>query len=294
MSTENIQPKTFYSLKETRNKNSQHKRDKENALSREMAFIDSKDLWISKSLYSNICFFLLFGSILWGVLLWGEHGFKTFFSFFVSSLMFMVGVASLCHKNRWLLWKLFIRYWRWYYLPVSMISIAIVAGLATEICSLSPIFRYGWWSFFGGQGSIATASILHPLGIMAYMPYLIISTMFFSLPYFAYGEEVDYRKGLEKHNLFHRFKRSVVFGLTHLTMGIPLGVAIALIFGGFVFTGCYLLHIRQIKKEHKKINYVIEKHCQHRATLHAMALHANYNIIAFLMIAGFLAFHKFH
>ena len=49
-----------------------------------------------------------------------------------------------------------------------------------------------------------------------------------------------FRRGAELRSRAANARRSVLFGLVHALIGIPIGVAMALSVGGFYFTWAYL------------------------------------------------------
>lgn len=102
-----------------------------------------------------------------------------------------------------------------------------------------PLLSFGWWSLLGGEGSIAAGDTGSGRGADV-VSVLVISIVLLALPIFAHLEEQVFRKGAEGRTLRQNSVRAVKFGLVHLVMGIPIGVALALAIGGGVFTWAYL------------------------------------------------------
>ena len=93
---------------------------------------------------------------------------------------------------------------------------------------------------FGEEGTDAVIGnlLLSPLDYTwLAVPFVLL--MFFLLPRLAAVEEGIFRRGTRDWR--DGVVRSVVFGLVHLTMGIPLGAALALSLGGLWFTRQYFL-----------------------------------------------------
>jgi hypothetical protein len=96
--------------------------------------------------------------------------------------------------------------------------------------------------------------------------------MVFSIPYLAKIEEVIFREGVI--DIGSRIKKSIIFGMVHMVMGIPLFVAMLLCITGYIFSVRY---VRSYKKFGSEV-----------ALLHATSLHMKYNFI--LITIGCLSF----
>jgi hypothetical protein len=94
-----------------------------------------------------------------------------------------------------------------------------------------------------------------------YTPVLFVALLIPLLPLFAEREEEAFRMGAEGWSRPRRVRRSVEFGLVHLIMGIPIGVALALSLGGGYFTWAYLRGYRAGGRRAA----VIESTCSHLA-----------------------------
>jgi len=106
-----------------------------------------------------------------------------------------------------------------------------------------PGLDFGWWTALGGQGNPvvgvgrpgATPGVLETL-----VPVVFVTLLVLGLPLLVEGEEWVFRRGAQHRTRAANARRSVLFGLVHAVVGIPIGVALALSVGGFYFTWAYL------------------------------------------------------
>jgi len=119
-----------------------------------------------------------------------------------------------------------------------LVPVIVIAGVLIRL----PVLGWGWWSAIGGQGSvvlgqsattgstpIATATAIAFLAAIAVLA-----------PELAWREELAFRAGSEHRTPRQRLTVAALFGAAHLTMGIPIGAAVALAGGGLYFTRRYL------------------------------------------------------
>lgn len=117
-----------------------------------------------------------------------------------------------------------------------------VLFVATPLVQV-PGLDFGWWTALGGQGNPvvgvgrpeATPGVLETL-----VPVVFVTLLILGLPLLVEGEEWVFRRGAQHRTRAANARRSVLFGLVHAVVGIPVGVAIALSVGGFYFTWAYL------------------------------------------------------
>lgn len=120
--------------------------------------------------------------------------------------------------------------------------LALVIAAAAGLLALNnPILDWGWWSAVAAQagdtsggGNIITAPFSYPLLVPPFVLLLILV-----LPRLAYSEEMTFRRGTRSWR--DGALRSLGFGLIHLTVGVPVAVALALSIGGLWFTRQYFL-----------------------------------------------------
>jgi hypothetical protein len=133
-------------------------------------------------------------------------------------------------------------------------AIPVLAGVlfvATPLLQV-PGLDFGWWTALGGQGNPvvgvgrpeATPGILETL-----IPVVFVTLLILGLPLLVEGEEWVFRRGAQHRNRAANARRSVLFGLVHAVVGIPIGVALALSIGGFYFTWAYLRVWRRTESE---------------------------------------------
>ena len=168
---------------------------------------------------------------------------------------------KMFRKDKSLL-KLYIKCgWDWVWGFLLVISVLVSIGF---IISLNPPFwlKFSWISFIsGGQSQNLVTSPM----TSGYVPLVILFwvLMTFSLPYLAKMEEVMFREGVI--DLGSRIKKSIIFGMVHMVMGIPLFVAMLLCITGFIFSIRYCKVYRVLGSE--------------EALLASTSLHMKYNFI---------------
>ncbi len=121
-----------------------------------------------------------------------------------------------------------------------VVVLALVVAVAAMLLSWgNPVLDWGWWQWIAGLadqpgngGTILAAPLSYPLLIPVLFALLVPM-----LPRLALSEELLFRRGTR--SWWSGVVRSIVFGLAHLTMGIPIGLALALSVGGLWFTYQY-------------------------------------------------------
>jgi hypothetical protein len=157
--------------------------------------------------------------------------------------------------------------------PLVFIVVIVAAVLLVQVPGLS----FGWWTAIGGTGNVITGGTERSsLGALQWLaPVFFLSLIIPLLPLFAEREEHMFREGAEDWSTGRRVRRSVEFGLVHLIMGIPIGVALALSLGGGYFTWAYLRGYRA--SGGSRAAAVLESTCSHLAY--------NLSIIGLLLVA---------
>lgn len=119
--------------------------------------------------------------------------------------------------------------------------LAAVMAVATALLEV-PGLDFGWWTAIGGEGNPAVGvgreGAAGPLE--AVLPIIFMSLLLVGLPLLVEGEEWVFRRGAERRGRAANLRRSVLFGLVHALVGVPIGVALALSVGGAYFTWAYL------------------------------------------------------
>lgn len=125
--------------------------------------------------------------------------------------------------------------------PVLVVVVVTFVALA-EIPGLS----WGWWSALGGTGNPAFGGAPEgstgPFEVV--IPIVFAALLLVGLPLLVEAEEWIFRRGAQLRSRAANFRRSVIFGLVHALIGVPLAAALALTVGGLYFTAAYLRAFR--------------------------------------------------
>lgn len=121
-----------------------------------------------------------------------------------------------------------------------LLLLAVIVILIIILMAYIPFLAWGWWSLFssdGMAGNILIAPFIRyiesPSRIVVALILLFFLEVSVMLPFLAKEEEDLFRKG---HNDWRSIsKQSVIFGLAHLAVGIPIAAGIVLILPGFFF-----------------------------------------------------------
>ena len=117
-----------------------------------------------------------------------------------------------------------------------------VLAVATPLLQI-PGLDFGWWTAIGGEGNPAVGvgrESATPGALVTIIPVVFVTLLLIGLPLLVEGEEWVFRRGAQHRGRAANARRSVLFGLVHAIVGIPIGVALALSVGGFYFTWAYL------------------------------------------------------
>ena len=178
---------------------------------------------------------------------------------------------NLTNRVVWQQWGVLVRHATWSdLLTVPCLILAVVAAALAfhALAGVSPwlsFLDWGWWSMLGGTGNLITGQTSSGPGWMGYAPVVIIPVLLINIPRLAHSEEEQYRFGSEAQSWSQRLWTALKFGLVHLVMGIPVGVALALSIAGLGFLGVYLSAFQKT-------------HSAFFATERAGAFHAAYNL----------------
>lgn len=153
-----------------------------------------------------------------------------------------LAVRSERLRRRWLEVVRGLRLRHFALAPVALAGVVVVMTVLLQV----PPLRWGWWSALGGSGNVIVGtSERSSLGALQWLaPLVFLALLLPLLPLFAEREERMFRQGAESWSRGRRARRALEFGLVHLIMGIPVGVALALSVGGGYFTWAYLRGFR--------------------------------------------------
>jgi len=106
----------------------------------------------------------------------------------------------------------------------------------------SPLFKYGWMNLFlGMSGNMYIAPIVEltsaDISWVRILPFMFFLLFLVAVPFMAQIEEKIFRKG--HYEWPDMVKMSVVFGLIHCVVGVPLASGIALIGSGLFYAHKY-------------------------------------------------------
>lgn len=145
--------------------------------------------------------------------------------------------------------------WRRFSFRMLVECFVVLTGVLTIVIALThylPFTSTGWLDFVvEGGGNIFIA----PVAAGSKSSYLLVrllvpvffAVLMLALPFLAETEEQAFRRG---HLLWRSIaEKSVVFGLVHMIVGVPLAAAIGLIGMGFFYAHVYRsAHMKTIRK----------------------------------------------
>jgi hypothetical protein len=140
-----------------------------------------------------------------------------------------------------------------------------------------PGLDFGWWTALGGTGNPVVG--VGPKGstpgpLETIIPVVFVTLLLIGLPLLVEGEEWVFRRGAEHRTRAANARRSVLFGLVHALVGIPIGVAIALSVGGFYFTWAYLRAWRATGSEEAALAESTRSHLGYNLLIAAIVIAA--------------------
>jgi hypothetical protein len=193
-------------------------------------------------------------------------------SFAVGNIAYVVFSEGKNYKFAFAIWRNFSI--RMFFEVMSVI--AIVTLIVITLWQV-PYLGKGWSSlFFHGESNNV---LLQPVKEGMQSPYLPIRVLvpFFLvifalvIPFFAKYEEDIFRRGYYKWS--HITRQSIIFGLGHCVVGVPLAAGIALIFSG-LFYG-----LKYRRSFEKNLRHVSFEQAEEEAVIVSTTYHAMYNTI---------------
>lgn len=129
-----------------------------------------------------------------------------------------------------------------------IVAVMAMSGLLYSV----PALRFSWLQLFGSEGTNVNAA---PMSIKWFGPVFGI-LLLLNLPDLALGEEKMFRLGVVTWE--HGLKMSVLFGLCHCIVGVPIFIGLALTVPGLWFTyQCFEGGITQSTMHHTTYNLII-------------------------------------
>jgi hypothetical protein len=152
--------------------------------------------------------------------------------------------------------------------------LAGVLAVATPLLAV-PGLDFGWWTAIGGEGNPAVGvgrESATPGVLETIIPVVFVTLLIIGLPLLVEGEEWVFRRGAQYRSRAANARRSVLFGLVHALVGIPIGVAMALSVGGFYFTWAYLRAWRATGSEEAALAESTRSHLAYNLVIAAIVI----------------------
>jgi hypothetical protein len=159
--------------------------------------------------------------------------------------------------------------------------VAVIVSAAWVLIQL-PVLSFGWWSMLGGEGNPVVGVTDRDYGIVSVVvPLCFIGLLIVGLPLLVAREEWVFRRGAEQRGTAANLGRSVVFGLAHAVIGIPIGAALALSIGGVYLTWCYLQGWQETRSRSGALLESTRAHLAYNLTIIGLVLASLALLLAF-------------
>lgn len=171
--------------------------------------------------------------------------------FFIAIAALLIRAARRYWKDRGFVWQV----WRAFrpLMAIEMIALlAVTLVVVVYLTDLGAPFTWGWYSLLTGHGGNMAVAPIIDAGESSYAIVKIAALGIFCLlvilmPFFAHGEEVDYRRGRE--TWLRILPASLRFGLVHMWVGVPLSAGLALALPGLYFAWKYKRAFERAKRD---------------------------------------------
>jgi hypothetical protein len=159
-----------------------------------------------------------------------------------------------------------------HFLPVPLV-LALVLAVALTLVRL-PVLSFGWWTAIGGEGNPAFGVTDRTAGtpFEIIVPVLFVALLVPALPLLVEREEELFRLGAESWTVWKRIGKTILFGLVHAVVGIPIGVALALSIGGAHFLLGYLRIYRRTSSRREALLESTRLHLAYNSTIIALVI----------------------
>ena len=165
-----------------------------------------------------------------------------------------------------------VRGLRWRHFVRAVPAVVLIVATAWVLIQL-PVLSFGWWTMIGGEGNPVVGVTAKDYGIVSVViPLFFIGLLIVGLPLLVAREEWVFRRGAERRGTAANVGRSVLFGLAHAVVGIPIGAALALSFGGLYLTRCYLEGWRETRTESGALLESTRAHLAYNLTIIMLVL----------------------
>jgi hypothetical protein len=173
---------------------------------------------------------------------------------------------------RGLQWRHFARA-----LPIVLV-IVVTAWMLIQL----PVLSFGWWTMIGGEGNPVVGVTEEDYGIVSVvLPLFFIGLLIVGLPLLVAREEWVFRRGAERRGTAANVGRSLLFGLAHAIVGIPIGAALALSIGGLYLTWCYFEGWKETRTQSGALLESTRAHLAYNLTIITLVLVSLVVLLAF-------------
>lgn len=134
-------------------------------------------------------------------------------------------------------WDIYSRI-RWHMLPMTILTIIVTIATAIALYRI-PWLQYGWASLiYGGKGNNVLIGPMLEASRSSFewvrlLPIVFLVALFVVVPFMAHVEEQLFREDVTEWRRI--IPRSLVFGMMHCLVGIPLAAGLALSIAGLYF-----------------------------------------------------------
>jgi len=165
-----------------------------------------------------------------------------------------------------------VRGLRWRHFVRAVPVVLLIVATAAVLIQL-PVLSFGWWTMIGGAGNPVVGVTDKDYGIVSVViPLFFIGLLIVGLPLLVAREEWVFRRGAERRGSVDNVARSVLFGLAHAVVGIPIGAALALSIGGLYLTWCYLEGWKETRSESGALLESTRAHLAYNLTIITLVL----------------------
>jgi membrane protease YdiL (CAAX protease family) len=125
------------------------------------------------------------------------------------------------------------------YLWAFLLVLGVIISVSLiSLVELPYILKFSWISFITSGESRGSNLATTPLSsgyVLIVLIFWVVMTL--CLPYLAKIEEIMFRSNVLKRS--DRIKKSIIFGLIHMIMGIPLYIALVICVMGYIYSYKY-------------------------------------------------------
>lgn len=125
----------------------------------------------------------------------------------------------------------------------SIVVVLVLSGLLSYM--LPPALQWSWLQLLGakagaGMSTGAAAGSKFDSGHLHILRYVIFLMLVFAMPTLVHFEEKLFRGGSQHRGMARNILACLLFGLTHMLIGVPFHIALALAVVGWIFMGSYM------------------------------------------------------